>query len=73
MSKGFVSEYDDQWLHEIMPTMNALVNFLTREHNGIRIYEKRMFIHPETGKEVYEMSDGLNYSVNEKNQWYVVE
>ncbi|MBS1612990.1 MAG: hypothetical protein JST49_09235 [Bacteroidetes bacterium] len=73
MSKGFVSEYDDQWLHEIMPTMNALLRFLKLENNGITIYEKRNYIHDKTGKPVYEMSNGLSYSVNDKNQWYVVE
>jgi hypothetical protein len=73
MSKGFVSEYDDQWLHEIMPTMNALLRLLKQENNGITIYEKRNYLHPKTGKPVYEMSNGLSYSVNDKNQWYVVE
>jgi len=73
MSKGFVSEYDDQWLHEIMPTMNALLRFLKQENNGITIYEKRNYLHTKTGKPVYEMSNGLSYSVNDKNQWYVVE
>ena len=73
MSKGFVSEYDDQWLHEIMPTMNALLRFLKKESNGITIYEKRNYIHDKTGKPVYEMSNGLSYSVNEQNQWYIVE
>lgn len=73
MSKGFVSEYDDQWLHEIMPTMNALLRFLKQESNGVTIYEKHGYIHPATGKQVYEMSNGLSYSINDQNQWYIVE
>jgi len=40
MSSAFVKESDDQWLHDIPPTMNALINYLTRENNGIRVYEK---------------------------------
>jgi hypothetical protein len=31
MSSAFVKESDDQWLQDIAPTMNALINFLTRE------------------------------------------
>ena len=73
MSRGFVKEYEDEWLHEIAPTMNALVQHLTRESNGIRVYEKRTYTHPETGKDVHEMSNGLSYSLNSGSQWYTVE
>ena len=41
MSQAFVRESDDQWLDDVPPTLNALVNFLTRENNGIRVYEKK--------------------------------
>ncbi len=40
MSQAFVKEGDEQWLHEIQPTMNALIVYLTRENNGIRVYAK---------------------------------
>ena len=72
MSRGFVKEYEDQWLHEIAPTLNTLLKFLTNENNGFRVYEKKVYQNAE-GKDVYEMSNGLSYSVNELNQWYVVE
>jgi hypothetical protein len=41
MSQTFVRESDGQWLHEIAPTLNALIVFLSRENNGIRVYERR--------------------------------
>jgi len=47
MSQAFVKEEDDQWLHEIPGTINALVNYLTRENNGIRVYEKKSFLKTE--------------------------
>ncbi len=72
MSRAFVKESDDQWLHEIAPTLKALINFLTIENNGIRVYEKLSSLHPESGKQVYEMSNGNSYSVNDESQWYVV-
>lgn len=36
VSQVFVKEGHDQWLHEIQPTMDALIHFLTRKNGGIR-------------------------------------
>lgn len=72
MSQAFVRESEEQWLHEVAPTLNALIVYLTRENNGIRVYEKRNYIHPKIGKEVYEMSNGLSYAKDESGKWYVV-
>jgi hypothetical protein len=41
MSQAFVKEEDEQWLHDIPGTMPALINYLTKENNGIRVYEKK--------------------------------
>jgi len=41
MSQAFVKEEDGQWLHDVPPTMNALINYLTRENNGVRVYEQK--------------------------------
>ena len=60
MSQAFVKEEDDQWLHEIPGTMTALINYLTRENNGIRVYEKSRQI--KNGTEIFLMSNGLSYS-----------
>jgi hypothetical protein len=70
MSQAFVKESDDQWLNEIPPTMNALINFLTRENGGIRVYELKT-LQPKD-REIHVMSNGLSYSKNEKGEWYVV-
>lgn len=67
MSQAFVREGDDQWLSDIAPTMNALINFLTRENNGVRVYEKEI-TKDGSGREVYAMSNGLSY-VREDNRW----
>jgi len=73
MSSAFVKESDEQWLHEIPPTLAALVNYLTRENNGIRVYERSAETDANTGKPVYKMSNGLSYTVNADNQWCVAD
>jgi hypothetical protein len=71
MSQAFVREMDDQWLNEVAPTVQALSHFLTRENGGIRVYEQRTFT-DDNGKTIHVMSNGLSYSKNDKNEWFVV-
>ncbi|HUR12849.1 MAG TPA: hypothetical protein VM012_15845 [Flavitalea sp.] len=72
MSQAFVKESEEQWLHDISPTMNALVNYLTRENNGIRVYEQKSYVDPKVQKEVHQMSNGLTYAIDEQGKWYVI-
>ncbi len=71
MSQAFVKEEDSQWLHEIQPTVQALVLYLTRENNGIRVYEQKFFIRPD-GKEIHTMSNGLSYTKGSDGRWEIV-
>ena len=72
MSQAFVRESDEQWLHEVAPTLNALIVYLTRENNGVRVYEKRTYIHSKDGREMHEMSNGLSYAKDKEGKWEVV-
>ena len=72
MSQAFVREGDDQWLSDVAPTVNALVIFLTRENNGIRVYEKEIKTDAQ-GRQVYVMSNGLSYVRDARNTWQIVE
>ena len=72
MSQAFVKEEDGQWLHDIAPTMNALINYLSRENNGIRVYEKSKRTDSQTGKEIFEMSNGIEYFVGEDGKWDMI-
>ncbi|MEO7316124.1 MAG: hypothetical protein ABIW47_13125 [Ginsengibacter sp.] len=65
MSSAFVKERDEQWLHDIPPTLNALIVYLTRENNGIRVYEKEQSLDPKTSKSIHLMSNGLSYSTRD--------
>ena len=72
MSQAFVKEEDGQWLHDVPPTMNALINYLTRENNGGRVYEQKTYFHPKEKTEVHQMSNGLLYAKDDQGKWYVV-
>ena len=71
MSSAFVKESEEQWLHDIQPTIQALVVYLTRENNGVRVYEKKQSIDPKTGKDVYDMSNGLAYTKDAEGRWEI--
>jgi len=61
VSQAFIREGDEQGLSDIDPTMNALINFLTRENNGIRVYEKEAKEN-SAGLPKHLMSNGMTYT-----------
>ena len=69
MSSAFVKESEEQWLHDITPTLNALVVYLTRENNGVRVYERSSFTDAKSGKKVHVMSNGGHYSIDDESKW----
>ena len=72
MSQAFVKENEEQWLHEVGPTMQALIVYLSRENNNIRVYEKRNFMDAKDNIELHEMSNGLTYAKDVAGKWFVV-
>lgn len=68
MSQAFVRESDEQWLHEVSPTLNALIVYLTRQNNGIRVYEQKNYVDAK-GREVYDMSNGFSYTKDADGRW----
>ncbi len=73
MSSAFVKEdSEQQWLHEVKGTVSALQAYLTRENQGIRVFEKEAFFDPLLKKEVHLMSSGLKYTKDEEGRWYVL-
>jgi len=71
MSSAFVREGDSEQLKDVAPNLTALLYHLRRE-NGTAIYELRREYREKYGREVYELSDGLGYMLNQNNQWQVV-
>ena len=72
MSQAFVRESEEQWLHEIQPTMQALIVYLSRENNNIRVNLVNTILDEKDNREKYEMSNGLIYSRDKQNRWEVV-
>lgn len=69
MSSAFVKESEEQWLHDIPPTVNALTVYLTRENNGVRVYERNSYVDDKLGKTVYVMSNGGRYTIDKDSRW----
>ena len=68
MSQAFVRESDDQSLQDVGPSLHALINFLTRENNGIRVYVQKTE-NDATGRETHLMSNGVKYAKDAKGIW----
>lgn len=73
MSQAFVKEGEGEWLHDIQPTLTALVAYLTRENNGIRVYEKRSYFSTKYNREIHAMSNGCGYAKDDSGKWYLAE
>lgn len=73
MSQAFVKESDEEWLHDVPPALSSLVQYLTRENNGIRVYEKSNSYDTKHGREVHLMSNGLTYAKDDAGKWYIAD
>lgn len=73
MSQAFVKEQDEEWLHDVQPTLNALQQYLTRQNNGVRVYEKSNSVDKKLGKEIHKMSNGLCYAKDDKGIWGIID
>jgi len=72
MSQAFVKENDEMLLWDISPSITALIMYLTRENNGIRVYEKHLVKDTGNNREVHVMSNGLSYAKDKNSKWYVI-
>ena len=73
MSQAFVRESEREWLHDVPPTLSALINYLTRENNGVRVYEKSNSYSAKHGRNVHTMSNGFTYAKDDSGKWYIAE
>jgi hypothetical protein len=73
MNKAYTTQRGGLGLHEIPPTLNALVNHLTGESESYKIFQRGSFKDPDSGKEVHEMSNGQLYTVNDDRKWIMVQ
>jgi len=73
MSQAFVKEGEGEWLHDIQPTLTALIAHLTRENNGIRVYEKSSHFSSRHNRELHVMSNGFSYAKDDAGGWFIAE
>lgn len=64
-------EGEDQWLNDVAPSVQALILFLTKENNGVRVYEK-VQTKDATGRTLHQMSNGLTYAKDSNGKWEIV-
>jgi hypothetical protein len=73
MSQAFVKESEGEWLHDVLPTLQALIQYLTRENNGIRVYEKNSQYSNKHNREIHLMSNGMPYAKDDAGKWYIAD
>lgn len=72
MSQAFVKENDEMLLQDVSSSVTALMIYLTRENNGIRVYEKHRVKDNDHDREVHVMSNGLSYAKDKDSKWYII-
>ncbi|SDD96286.1 hypothetical protein SAMN05216464_103174 [Mucilaginibacter pineti] len=72
MSSAFVKEGEARHLKDVAPNLGALLFFLRVENNGAVIRDEKSYFSEKIGRDVYEMSDGLHYALDDENRWYII-
>jgi hypothetical protein len=71
MSQAFVRENDDNgMLHQIEPTLAALLKYLQVENNGQRVFVTRE--EKKNDVDIWVMSNGFSYFINKDNNWEMI-
>lgn len=72
MSQAFMREKEEQWLGDVEPTVAALSRYLTRENNGVKVYETNSYYDEEKKRQMHEMSNGSCYSLDDDRRWQIM-
>ncbi len=72
MSSAFVKEGEAGHLKDVAANISALLFFLRVENNGTIIRDEKIYFSQKHGRDVYEMSDGLAYALDDDNHWYII-
>lgn len=72
MSSAFMKEGEARHLKEVAPTLGALLFYLRVENNGTVIRDEKNYFSEKYGREVYEMSDGLIYALDDEEHWFII-
>lgn len=72
MSSAFVKEGEAGHLKDVPPNLGALLFFLRVENNGTVIRDEKSYFSEKYGRDVYKMSDGLTYALDESGHWFII-
>ena len=72
MSSAFVKEGELRQLKDVAPNLGALLFYLRTENNGTVVRDEKNYFSEKHGRDIYEMSDGLTYSLNDSGQWHII-
>jgi hypothetical protein len=72
MSSAFVKEGEARHLKDVAPDIGSLLFFLRIENNGTIIRDEKNYFSEQYGRDVYEMSDGLRYALDDSQHWYIL-
>jgi hypothetical protein len=72
MSSAFVKEGEAGQLKDVAPSLGALLFFLRVENNGTVIRDEKNYFSEKYGREVYQMSDGLSYALDDAQHWFTI-
>jgi len=59
-------------LKDLAPNLGALLFFLRVENGGTVIRDEKNYFSEKYGRDVYEMSEGLTYALNDAQHWYII-
>ena len=72
MSSAFVKEGEAGQLKDVASDLGALLFFLRVENNGTVIRDEKNYLSEKHGRDVYEMSDGLSYALDDAQHWFII-
>jgi hypothetical protein len=72
MSSAFIKEGESGQLKDVAANLGALLFFLRLENKGTVIRDERNYFSERYGRQVYEMSDGLIYALDDTGHWYII-
>jgi hypothetical protein len=72
MSSAFVKENEYRKLNEVAPSLDALLLYLRQDNDGVRIVETKSYYSVKWHCQIYEMSDGLDYALDNENHWRII-
>jgi len=72
MSSAFVKEGEVRHLRDVAPNIGAPLFFLRVENNGTVIRDEKNYFSGKYGREIYEMSHGLSYALDDTGHWFII-